>query len=254
MSKSYSSTQILLRGLVVGLIAGVLAGMFGVGGGIIIVPLYVMWLHVDQKLAHGTSLAAVIPIAVSGAISYATSGHVDWVAVAYLLSGSIIGARIGVHLLHRLSLTVVRNLFAAILIISAVRLLINGQPDQLFDGFVSHIWLIATGLFAGTMAGLLGVGGGIVMVPALMLGSGLLPAMARGTSLAVVLGSSISGTLAHRKKMNLDSSLALVTGIAGVPAVYLGTFISEHTSDAITVRMFSALLIITAVRLLRHEK
>lgn len=251
---TFTTNQLLIRGLIVGLIAGVLAGMFGVGGGIIIVPLYVMWLHVDQKLAHGTSLAAVIPIAVSGVISYASNNKVDWVAVAYLLSGSIIGARIGVHLLHRMSINVVRNLFAAILLISAARLLLDGQPEQLFSGIISHIWLIATGLFAGTMAGLLGVGGGIVMVPALMLGSGLQPAIARGTSLAVVLGSSISGTLAHRKKMNLDSSLALATGIAGVPAVYLGTYISENTPDNITVRLFAALLIITAVRLLRHEK
>lgn len=254
MSTTFSPNQLLARGVIVGVIAGILAGMFGVGGGIIMVPLYVMWLHVDQRLSHGTSLAAVIPIAVAGAISYASSGDVDWAAVVYLLAGSIVGARIGVNLLHRLSLNLLRNLFATILLVSALRLLWSAQPDQLFDGFFAHIWLVATGLFAGTMAGLLGVGGGIVMVPALMLGSGLEPAIARGTSLAVVLGSSISGTLAHRKKMNLDTSLALASGIAGVPAVYLGAWISENTSDRITVTLFAALLIGSAIRLLRHEK
>ena len=71
------------RTLLIGFLAGVLAGLFGVGGGFLMVPLYLAWLKIDQKKAHATSLGAIVPIAISGAIGYASSGDVNWKSAAF---------------------------------------------------------------------------------------------------------------------------------------------------------------------------
>src|SRR4051794_29643170 len=70
--------------IVVGLVAGLLSGIFGVGGGILIVPGLVLALGMQQRLAHGTSLAAIIPIAAAGLSGYAVAGEVDWLAALLL--------------------------------------------------------------------------------------------------------------------------------------------------------------------------
>ena len=70
------------RLVVVGLAAGFLSGLFGVGGGVLMVPGLVLVLGMGQRLAHGTSLAAIVPIAVAGVAGYALAGEVDWLAAA----------------------------------------------------------------------------------------------------------------------------------------------------------------------------
>src|SRR6478735_1372153 len=92
----------VVRVVLVGLAAGFLSGLFGVGGGILIVPALVLLLGFDQRLAHGTSLAAVLPIALASLASYGLAGEVD-VAVGSLLAiGAVAGAVIGTNILHRL--------------------------------------------------------------------------------------------------------------------------------------------------------
>jgi uncharacterized membrane protein YfcA len=239
------------KAVAVGLVAGTLSGLFGVGGGFIMVPLFVLWLGVEQKRAHATSLAAIIPIAVTAATGYALHREVDWSAGALVLAGSIFGANYGVRLLHRLHLRRIQFGFAALLIVTALRLLWPVQPHQLVTGVASYVLLAAIGFFAGVMAGLFGIGGGIVIVPALMLGAGLDAGIARGTSLAVIIGTSIAGTIAHRRRSNVDDRLALVTGLAGVPAAALSTYVVTFVPGRVILTAFAALLMFLAVRMLR---
>jgi len=240
--------------IAIGLIAGVLAGMFGVGGGFIMVPLFVMWLKSERKTAHATSLAAVIPIALSAAIGYAVHGNVDWSAALLVLCGSVFGALYGVKLLSTLPVRTLQLVFAALLFISALRLLWSEQPHQLFSGLISQILLVVIGFAAGVMAGLLGVGGGIVIVPALIISAGLDPATARGTSLAVIIGTGISGTIANMRRGNVNLQIALLTGVAGIPGTLLGVYLSNQLPERITVILFAFLLIGIAMRQLKKEE
>ena len=234
------------RTIVIGLLAGVLAGLFGVGGGFLMVPLYIAWLHIDQKKAHATSLGAVFPIAIAGAIGYATTDHVDWQSGAYLLFGSFFGAMYGAKLLHTISLRKLQLVFGLLLIMSAARLLWSAQPTQFVDGLVGHVLLVLVGLFAGTMSGLLGIGGGIIMVPAMIIAAGLTAVEARGTSLAVIVGSSISGAISHYKRDNIIVPTAVISGVAGVPATYLGIYLSQNLPERISVTLFAAILLTIA--------
>lgn len=236
------------RTVLIGVLAGILAGLFGVGGGFLMVPLYLAWLKIDQKKAHATSLGAVVPIAFAGAAGYAATGDVDWVSGAYLLAGAFFGAMYGAKLLHTISLPKLQLVFGILLTLSSIRLLWSAQPTQLVDGFAGHLLLIAVGFFAGTMSGLLGIGGGIIMVPAMIITSGLTAIEARGTSLAVIVGSGISGAVSHHKRGNIICPIALISGAAGIPFTYLGIYLSQTLPERISVAIFAGILLTIAAQ------
>lgn len=242
------------QSLVVGILAGILAGMFGVGGGFLMVPLYVLWMRLDQRRSHATSLAAVLPIAAAGAIGYAASDYVDWKATAALLVGSVFGALYGVRLLGQVSLKFLQLGFATLLYLSAIRLIWSSNPHQILEGTVAILFLVFVGFFAGVMSGLFGVGGGIVMVPALIIASGMDSLTARGTSLAVIVGSAFSGTISNLRKGNIDKAFALLTGLAGVPATFVGVYLSQKVPQRAALIMFSAILITIATQQVQRIK
>lgn len=235
--------------IAVGVIAGLLSGLLGVGGGFIMVPLFVLWMHVDQKKSHATSLAAIIPIATFSALGYAIQDKVDWSAWILVLAGSVFGANYGVRLLHRIPVKELKYIFSGLLLLSAFRLLWSTQPHQVLDGMASHALLVVIGFIAGVAAGLLGVGGGIIIVPSLIIAAGLDATVARGTSLAVIVGTAISGTVAHHRRGNINWSIAIPTGLAGISASIVGTYLGTSLPERITMTLFSFVLIFTAYRM-----
>lgn len=239
------------RVLLLGAVAGFLSGLFGVGGGILIVPMLVLLVGMDQRLAHGTSLAAVLPIAVSGVIGFALEDSVDWPATAAIVAGAVVGAVIGTHALHVLPTRVLGYAFATVLLASAVRLLVDdstasGRGDM-------DLWmvvgLVLVGVAAGTFAGLLGVGGGIVMVPAMILFFGIPAAVAKGTSLAVIIPTSVVGTRRNLLKGNCDLRVAGLIGAAGVLSAFGASQLSVGLDEQLSNALFAALLIVVAVRM-----
>ena len=134
--------------ILVGLAAGLLSGLFGVGGGTVIVPALVFFLGFNQRLAAGTSLAAIVPTATVGVISYATTGSVAWVAAIILAAGAIIGAQIGTWLLHRLPLPVLRWGFVGflVLVIISLYLVIPSRDAGIEYTILSVVGLIVLGL------------------------------------------------------------------------------------------------------------
>ena len=250
MFSAMTKRQIWLA-IVIGLLAGILAGMFGVGGGFLMVPLYIAWLGLEQRKSHATSLAAVVPIALAGAIGYAGQGSVDWNAAIALLAGSVFGVRYGVKLLVQVSVKFLQIGFASLLYLSAIRLIWSSNPHQLLDGWASVTLLIAFGFLAGVMSGLFGVGGGIVMVPALIIAAGMNSIVARGTSLLVIVGSGLSGTWANLRKGNIEIPYALLSGAAGIPSTFLGVYLSHQVPQRIAVILFAFILIAIATQQVR---
>lgn len=108
----------------IGLAAGVLSGLFGVGGGIVMVPALVM-VGLTQHRAQSTSLAAIVPIAIVGAILFGRADSVDLGAAAVLAAGSLVGARGGALLMHRLSGVLLARIFGVFLIIVAVTMFLR---------------------------------------------------------------------------------------------------------------------------------
>jgi len=240
--------------LVVGALAGFLAGLFGVGGGILIVPGLVLVSGMTQRLAHGTSLAAVLPISVASLVTYALQDNVDWIAGLWLAVGAVGGAVIGTRLLHVLPHRTLALAFAAILLLSAVRLFLPTDADgRSALGLAGVGALVAIGVGTGILAGLLGVGGGIVMVPAMILLFGIPPVIAKGTSALVILPTAVIGTWRNRSRGHVDLRAATEVGLAGVLTAALGGLVADVMSADVSNVLFATLLVVVAARLLWQE-
>jgi uncharacterized protein len=102
--------------LAIGLGGGLLSGLLGVGGGIIMVPLLVLWAAYSQRDAHALSLGAIIPISIAGIATYGVAGEVRYWQALGLAAGSIVGARIGAAWLARIDERLLKIVFGAFLV------------------------------------------------------------------------------------------------------------------------------------------
>ncbi|CAN5657234.1 sulfite exporter TauE/SafE family protein [soil metagenome] len=231
----------------VGVLAGLLAGAFGVGGGILVVPGLVLVTTMSQRLAHGTSLGAVLPIAVASSIGYAAHCNVDLPVAVWLAIGAVSGAIVGTRLLHVLPARTLGVMFAAVLLLSAVRLFFPTDADgRATLSAATATGLVAIGLLTGILAGLLGIGGGIVIVPTLILVFGIPPVVAKGTSTLVIVPTSIMGTWRNQRRDNVDLRAAAVIGGAGVVTAAVGSILADRMSDAVSNILFATLLVLVA--------
>jgi len=233
----------------IGLASGFLAGLFGVGGGILMVPALTLVLGVDQRLAHGTSLTAIIPMALVGVTGYALGDSVDWLAAALLALGAAGGAVVGTAALHRLPQRVLRLAFAAFLIVTAARMFFEvgspaGEPHL---DVLGAALLVLVGVVSGVTAGLFGVGGGLIMVPAMVLLLSLPDALAKGTSLAVIVPTALVGTYRNARVGNTDLALAGTLGVSGMVTAFAASQWSVTMDPGLSRILFACLMLVVAV-------
>jgi uncharacterized membrane protein YfcA len=240
---------LILMGFGVG--AGLLSGMFGLGGGIIIVPGLMFALGMDQRRAHGTSLGGVFLISCSSFFTYWTHDHIDWPVVLWLSIGSVAGSVVGAELLKRLSKRTLTIAFVCILVIAGVRMFfkIDAAGEMILNA-PTAAWLIAIGFVVGALAGMLGIGGGLMTVPILVIFFHVSPAIAKGTSLAVVIPTAFSGTLQNLRNKNTDLAAAAIVSSTGVVTAIAGSWIAARMNDALSNFLFAVLLIGIATRML----
>lgn len=249
--ESPRSTRNILTYLGIGLIAGLMSGMFGVGGGTVIVPLLVLMLHFNQRFAAGTSLAAIVPTAIVGVISYAVTDSVAWIPALILAAGSVVGAQIGTWLLPKISQTALRWGFVAFIVVVIVSLflVVPSRDAELVLNAITIPGLVLLGLITGVLAGLLGVGGGVVVVPVLMLVFGASDLIAKGTSLLMMIPTAISGTIGNLRRNNVDVVGGLTIGLAACATTALGTWISVHMDPRVANILFAAYLVVIGAQM-----
>ena len=235
----------------IGLLAGLLSGLFGVGGGTVIVPLLVLLLHFDQRIAAGTSLAAIVPTASVGVISYAVSGSVAWIPALILAAGAVVGAQIGTRLLPRISQTALRWGFVGFLVVVIITLfLVIPSRDAAFDlTLLTGLALVGVGLGTGVLAGLIGVGGGVIVVPVLMLAFGTSDLVAKGTSLLMMIPTAVSGTIGNLRTRNVDLRAAVLIGVSACTTTALGAWIATLIDPTAGNILFAAYLVVIAVQM-----
>src|SRR5205823_604712 len=225
------------------------SGLFGGGGGILIVPGLVVLLRMQQRLAHGTSLGAILPIAVAGVIGFALEHSVDWSAGGLIIVGAVGGAMVGARLLGKLSDRWLRLAFGLFLVATAIRLLITTHAPSgrgPIDVWVA-LALVAAGVVSGIVAGLLGVGGGIIVVPVLVVLFAVPDAIAKGTSLLVIIPTAISGTFVNLRNDNVDTRVAAIVGLTGAGAAYAGSKLATHIGAHLSAVLFATLLLLVSV-------
>jgi len=109
---------------VIGAAAGVVAGVFGVGGGVVVVPGLVLWLGISQREASGTSIATIVASSAAALIAFGVSGDVDWDAAPLIFAGAAVGALIGARIATRAPERVLTAVFALVLFVAGVRMLL----------------------------------------------------------------------------------------------------------------------------------
>lgn len=236
----------------VGAAGGLLSGAFGVGGGILMVPLLILAAGMDQRRATATSLAAIVPASIAGSIAYLVNGEVDLVAALLVAAGGVLGSWFGAWLLRRLPIVWLRWLFIALLVAIAVRMLLvvpdrGGDPIEF--GVLPAVALFALGLGVGVASGLFGIGGGAIMVPAFIGFFAMGDLMAKGTSLAVMIPTAISGTVSNARARLVDLREALVVGVTATLASFGGVAIAFVLSPEWSAWLFAAFIIVAAVQL-----
>jgi len=108
----------------VGLVAGLLSGLFGIGGGVVMVPMMSQLLGMDQHTAQGTSLAAMVLTAVAGTIKYAMHQHVQWGPALGIAAGAVVGAAfIGADLAHHVRDSHLAKLFGVLMVLVGLQML-----------------------------------------------------------------------------------------------------------------------------------
>lgn len=246
--------------IAVGLAAGLLSGLFGVGGGTVIVPLLVLLLGFDQRLAAGTSLAAIVPTASVGVVSYALSGSVAWIPALILAAGAVVGAQIGSWLLARLPQNALRWGFVGFIAVVIVMMfvVVPSRDAELILTWLTGGGLALLGVITGVMAGILGIGGGVVVVPALMLLFGTSDLIAKGTSLLMMIPTAISGTIGNSRRRNVDLRAAIVVGVSACTTTALGAWCATLLDPFTANILFSCFLFFIgaqmAVRAIRSRR
>jgi uncharacterized membrane protein YfcA len=237
---------------ITGLIGGLLSGAFGVGGGILMVPLLITLVGMDQRRASATSLVAIIPASIAGSLTYLAQGQVAPLAALFLAVGGVVGSFFGTTLLRRLPLGLLRWLFIALLVVVAIRMLLVVPPRG--DGHIEISWLtalllVAVGLFIGVASGLFGIGGGVIAVPALIALFGAGDLVAKGTSLLFMIPTAVSGTISNARGGVVDIRAGLIVGVAATVATFGGVALAFIMPPLLSSVLFAALLFAAAVQL-----
>ena len=233
----------------VGVAVGLLSGMFGIGGGTVIVPALV-WLGLSQRNAAATSTLAIVPTSISGVISYATGGHVDWIAALLLFCGMFVGGQIGSWLLARLPELVLRWIFVIFLAFVIVNQagFVPSRSQRIVMTVTTGICLVLLGVVIGTLAGLLGIGGGALAVPALSMLFGASDLIARGTSLLAMFPNSITTSAANLKRKLAHVKTALIIGVMVAVTAPLGMWAAGAVTPRVGSVLFACYLCVLLVR------
>ena len=241
--------------VIVGVIGGFLSGAFGVGGGFIMVPLLTGLVGLDQRRAAATSLLAIIPTSIAGAITYAVQGEVHVLASAILAAGGIVGSLIGTRLLRELPLGWLRWMFFGLLLIIAVRSVIEiPVRDAELDLQVGTILgLVALGLVMGIASGLFGLGGGVIMVPVLVGIFGMGDLLAKGTSLLAIIPTSITGTVQNLRNKLVHWQDGAIAGIAATAASFLGVWMAFWIEPFWSAILFALLVVFVAAQMIVRD-
>ncbi|OKH51525.1 permease [Calothrix sp. HK-06] len=228
-----------------GLVSGILAGFLGIGGGTVLVPLQVA-LGYTPLQAVATSSFSIVITSISGSIQNWRMGYLSFKRVIYLGLPAVITAQLGAELATRIPSYVLLVAFALLLLLNIylvqLRKRLSNSEAEKGNNFNPVLARLFTGGAAGVLAGLFGVGGGVIMVPLQILLLGETIKVAIQTSLGVIMITAISATIGHAAKGNISWTEGLILGIGGLIGAQISTRFLPKLPDHIVSLAFRTLL------------
>lgn len=210
-------------GILMGFVAGILSGLFGVGGGTVTTPAINVLLGGTAIQAVATPLPVIFPTSLVGALTYGRAGEVSFRAFGWAVVPGTAGAVIGAGLTDLVNAHVLLVITSVLIGWTAVEVIRGRRPRVPWERGKTPGWKYAAiGLVAGFVSGLLGLGGGIVMVPAFTAIIGMPLKRALGTSLVTIAALVIPGTIVHAALGHIDWAIFLVLTVGVVPGARIG--------------------------------
>ncbi len=245
-----------LIGLVIGLSGGFFGSLIGLGGGIVMIPLMTILLKLTQHKAHGTSLVAVVFTALAGAITYYLHGTADWKVAVLLAATAMITARFGALYAHSLPEKKLKRAFGAMLLCVSLLLIVKGFLPKSASQYGLTVYVIiflGTGVLTGFVSGMMGVGGGAIMIPPMVLLAGMPQQLAQGTSLFAMIPVGLTGAITHYKLGNVKLNIAAGISAGAIVGGYIGGTIANVLPELYLKIIFSAVLMWMGQRYVRTK-
>ena len=249
-----------ITGLLIAAVIGLSLGLLGGGGSILTVPVFVYVLGFGAKQAIAMSLAVVGATSLAGALGHWRAGNVRprvaLVFGALAMVGAYAGARLSVHFTGNTQLL----LFAAVMLIAA-GFMFRGRPAApVASGSaaarpeVRVVKLLVPGVGVGLLTGLLGVGGGFMIVPALVLLARVPMKQAVGTSLLIIAMNSAAGFAAYLGRVHIDWAWIGAFTVVAISGVAAGTHLVRYVSQERLRRGFAVFLVAMSAFILYHNR
>jgi uncharacterized protein len=244
----------------------VFAAASGVGGGVLFVPLLTLGWGFSPSVAVGTSLFAMIFGGLGATIGYSRQNRIYFKIALLLASATAPGAILGAYLTHTISNSMIGLIFAIFLIILALRMIStsiltqNGKAKTVAQTYTCETSCLKNkkrlalaftlSLFAGVVSGFLGIGGGVMLVPILLIIVYLPIHVAVGTSMFLVMLTSLSGVIQHSFFANIDYAFALLLGVGAFFGAQLGAWVSKRVSPHRIQLLFAIALVTVSLLML----
>lgn len=243
-----------LIGLLLAVVMGLALGLLGGGGSVLAVPILVYALGFSAKQAVAASLAVVGLTSLFGAAGHWRKGHVKLRVALVFGPIAAAGAYLGAHLAVLLSGAAQLSLFAVMMLVAALFMLRNGASGKdgggsISDGSVGRLLLrfALPGTGVGILTGLVGVGGGFLAVPALVLLGGIPMEAAVGTSLLVIAMNSFAGFAGYLGEAEIPWGLMSLFTALAVAGSFAGAYLARFVPESALKKGFAVFLIAMAL-------
>lgn len=244
-------SPIFIIGLILSAAIGLSLGLIGGGGSILTVPILVYFLGIGPHEAVGMSLAVVGATSLFGSYLHWKKDNVDLRSGLIFGASGIIGALLGSPLTRLVSSDALLLIFGVLMLVVAVSMLWRRKHSADETIRVSHpIKALLAGFGVGLLTGFLGVGGGFLIVPALVLFGGLGIKKAIGTSLFVIFLNCVAGLIGHLGQDLFDWGLTATVMALAVGGAVAGTILSHRLAAHSLQRMFAVLVLAVALFLI----
>ncbi|MCC6614849.1 MAG: sulfite exporter TauE/SafE family protein [Anaerolineae bacterium] len=246
---------------ILGFVAGIASGMFGIGGGVIIVPVLVTVMGFALQRATGTSLGALLmPVGLFAVMEYYRAEKINIRAAAWIAVGLILGAIAGANIAVSLPSDTLRQIYGVFLLYASWRFVeprkwlaemrnqktVAAAPEEPRN--MAWYWFVVLGVIAGIASGMFGIGGGVIIVPALV---GLLKfdqKTAAGTSLAtLLLPVSLGGAIVYYQNGLLEVGVAAPVAIGLIVGAFAGARIALGLPSKTIKRIYGIFLFFVGI-------
>ena len=238
--------------LLIGIVGGTVAGLMGIGGGTVIIPLLLYLSGVEVKEATAMSMVHIVFASISGTMFNYFQKTIIFKYALYFGLSSMAFSFLGGYFTKFIPDLTIKIMYLAALTVSFVMLLLRSRiSSHKTEPTKKDIYkIIPIGAIAGFMAGILGIGGGFLFVPALLFFMGLPMNLATGTSLGAIIFTSIPGLIGKVISVDFNILFGVIVGIGGIGGARLGTYLKTRISQKVTRVLFILFFIVVFARVI----